>query len=410
MAEGNAVESLAAAEKKIEADYEAPLLAHAAMEPLAATAHVKGETCEIWAPTQHPQGAQATVSKLLGIPSQNVKVNVTFIGGGFGRKAPSDFIAEAVLLSKAVGAPVKVVYTREDDMRNCFYRQASYHKLAAGLDANNTPIAWYHRVAATPAWTSGLGGPDERVIEIAQPELPAYTIPNYLVELTPHHTNVPIGFVRSVEHSYNAFVIQSFIDELAYAAGKDPLALRLELLGDKGAMEGIDYRRWRGVLELAASKADWGHPLPKGRGRGIAAHFAYATYCAQVAEVEVASDGSIRVHRIVAAVDCGIVVNPLTAEAQVEGSIAMGLSQALKHEITFKDGRVEQGNYDTYPVLRINEMPRIEVHFVPSSELPTGIGEPSLPPTVPAVANAIFAATGRRVRKLPIRPADLARG
>ena len=407
-ADGDAVEALGKAAKQIEAVYEAPLLAHAAMEPLCATAHVSGDTCEVWAPTQHPQAAQATAAALLGIPVENVTVNVTFLGGGFGRKTPCDFVAQAVVLSKALRVPVKVVWSREDDMQHDLYRQASYHKLAAGLDERNTLVAWHHRLAATPAWTSDLGGPDERVSEIDQPDFPCYTVPNYLVEFTPHHTVVPIGFWRSVEHSYNAFVVQSFIDEVAAAADKNPLALRLELLGDKGAMEGIDYRRWRGVLELAASKGDWGSRLPEGRGRGIAAHYAFGSYVAQVAEVEVADDGSVRVRHIVAAVDCGMVVNPLTVTAQVEGGIVYGLSQTFKHEITLKDGAVEQGNFDDYQVLRINEMPAVDVHIVPSTELPTGIGEPGLPPTAPAVANAIFAVTGRRIRKLPIRPSDLA--
>ena len=406
--DGNAVETLSTAATKVEAVYEAPLLAHAAMEPLTATAHVDGDTCEVWAATQHPQGAEGTVAQLLKIPPENVKINVMFLGGAFGRKTPCDFIAEAVVLSASVGAPVKVVWTREDDMQHDLYRQASYHKLAAGLDEQKTLVTWHHRLAATPAWTSDLGGPDERVIEIAQPDFPCYTVPNYLVEFTPHHTVVPIGFWRSVEHSYNAFVIQSFFDEVAAAAGKDPLALRLEMLGDKGAMEGIDYGRLRGVLELAASKADWGSPLPKGRGRGIAAHYSFSSYVAQVAEVDVAPDGAVRVHRIVAAVDCGMVVNPLTLVAQVEGSIAFGLSQTLKHKITLKDGAVEQRNFNDYDVLRINEMPAVDVHIVPSTEVPTGIGEPGLPPTAPAVANAIFAVTGKRVRKLPIRPSDLA--
>lgn len=406
-ADGDAIQALATAAKKIEADYEAPLQAHAAMEPLSAIAHVKGNTCEIWAPTQHPQGAASTVAFLLKIPVENVKVNVTFLGGGFGRKTPSDYVAEAVLLSKSLGVPVKVVWTREDDMGHEFYRQASYHKMAAALDANNMPVAWHHRLAATPAWTSDLGGPDERVIEMRQPDFPCHLVPNFLVEFTPHHTVVPVGFWRSVEGSFNAFVVQSFIDELAAAGGKDPLAFRLAMLGDKGAMDGIDYRRFRGVLELAARKANWGSPLPKGRGRGIAAHFCFGSYAAQVAEVEVASDGSVKVHRVVAAVDCGTVVNPLTVAAQVEGCIVYGLSQTFRCEITLKDGAVETTNFDTYQVPRINETPAVEVHIVPSTEVPTGIGEPGLPPTAPAVANAIFAATGKRVRRLPIRPADI---
>ncbi len=407
-ADGNVAEALAKAPKKVEAVYEMPLQAHAAMEPLVATAHVKENSCELWVPTQNPPQVSTTVAELLKIPVENVKVNVMFAGGGFGRKNPSDYVAEAVLVSKAVGAPVKLVWTREDDMRYDGYRQASVHKMTGGLDEHNRPIAWHHRMCATPAATSVFGGDgkDGRVFEVPMPDFPCYTIPNFLVDYTPHHTIVPIGFWRNPP-GFNAFVIQSFVDELAAAAGKDPLAFRLEMIGDRGAMEGIDYRRLRGVLELAASKAKWGSPLPKGQGRGIAGHFSHGSYVALVAEVEVPSDGAVRVHKIVAAVDCGIVLNPLTVAEQVEGSIVFGLTQTLKSEITLKDGGVQQGNYNDFQMLRINEMPSVEVHIVPSTEAPTGMGEPATGPTSPAVTNAIFAATGKRVRKLPIRPADL---
>lgn len=410
--QGDAPKALAAAAKTVKAEYEAPLLAHATMEPLNATAHVTPGACEIWAPTQHPQGAQATIAKLLGLPTEKVTVHVTFLGGGFGRKVGVDFIAEAVLLSKALGKPVQVVWSREDDIRHDMYRQASHHAIAAGLDAAGTITAWHHHVAATPVWASILGGPDEMNMEFAQPDFPAFSVSNYQADVTPNHTPIPIGFWRSVEHSYNAFVIQSFLDEVAAAAGKDPLAIRLELLGDKGVggkgmAPGPDYQRLKGVLRLAAEKAGWGSPLPKGRGRGIAMHFAFASYAAMVAEVETQADGGIKVVKIVAALDCGTIVNPLTAVAQVEGCVVMGLSQTLKHGITLKDGAVVEGNFDTYPMLRINEMPQVEVHFIQSTAVPTGIGEPALPPVAPAVANAIFAATGKRLRRLPIRPADL---
>ncbi len=409
---GDAPAALASAAKTVRAEYEAPLLAHATMEPLNATAHVTGDRCEIWAPTQHPQGTQGTIARLLGIPVDHVTVHVTFLGGGFGRKAGVDFIAEAVLVARAVGKPVQVVWSREDDIRHDMYRQASHHALAAGLDAAGALTAWHHHVAATPVWTSILGGPDEMVLDFAQPDFPAFSVPNYKADFTPNHTPIPIGFWRAVEHSYVAFVVQSFLDEVAAAAGKDPLAFRLDLLGDRGVggtgmAPGPDYQRLKGVLRLAAEKAGWGTALPKGRGRGIAAHFAFASYAAHVAEVDVQADGTVKVHRIVAAVDCGAVVNPLTAVAQVEGCIVMGLSQTLKHGITLKDGAVVEGNFDRYPMLRINEMPIVEVHFVPSTAMPTGIGEPGLPPVAPAVANAIFAATGTRVRRLPIQPADL---
>ena len=411
-ASGDVPKALTGAAKTIRAEYEAPLLAHATMEPLNATASVTGNRCEVWAPTQHPQGARATIAKMLDVPEDHVTIHVTFLGGGFGRKVGVDFIAEAVLLSKAIGKPVQAVWSREDDIRHDMYRQASHHAITAGLDAAGALTAWHHHVAATPVWTSILGGPDEMVLEFAQPDFPAFSVPNYKADFTPHHTPIPIGFWRSVEHSYNAFVIQSFLDEVAAAAGKDPLAFRLELLGDrgvggKGMAPGPDYQRLKGVLRLAAEKAGWGSPLPKGRARGIAMHFAFASYAANVAEVEVQADGSVKVTRIVAAVDCGTVVNPLTAVAQVEGCIVMGLAQTLKHGITLKDGAVVEGNFDTYPMVRINEMPQVEVHFVPSTAVPTGIGEPALPPVAPAVANAIFAATGKRLRRLPIRPADL---
>jgi isoquinoline 1-oxidoreductase subunit beta len=400
-AEGDAEAALAGAATTLSAAYEVPYLAHAAMEPVNCAADVRADACEVWAPGQFPSVMHVLAAKIAGLPPEAVKVNMTFLGGGFGRRSEQDFLIEAVTLSKAVGAPVKVTWSREEDTKQDFYRAASYHELRAGLDDQGGLAAWTHRVVA-PSIFGQRGIPiennlDPQAVEGAA-ELP-YTIPAVLVDYVMENGVVPVGFWRSVYNSQNAFANECFVDEIAVAAGKDPVELRREILAGSP--------RLKAVLDLAAEKAGWGSALPAGRGRGVAVHHSFETYVAQVAEVTVSPEGVVKVDRIVCAVDCGIAINPDTIEAQIEGAIVYGLSAALKEEITIDKGRVVESNFYDYDVLRMGEMPVIEVHLVQSGEAPGGIGEPGLPPTAPAVANAVFAATGKRIRRLPIRADEL---
>ena len=394
--DGDASAALAAAAKKIDAVYEVPFLHHATMEPMNCTAHVRADGCDVWAPTQNQTRAQEVAAEAAGLSKEKVRIHTTLLGGGFGRRLESDFVAEAVRISKAVNAPVKVIWTREDDTKHGFYRPATYNRLAAGLDAQNKPVAWTHHIVAPPILLKFgplQNGIDSTLIDGAS-DMP-YTVPNVFVDqVAADMPGIPMGFWRSVGASQNAFVVESFMDELAVAAGRDPYEFRRELLQAKP--------RHLRTLELAATKAGWGTPLPAGRGRGIAVAEWEPTTCAEVAEVSVAPDGTVRVHRVVCAVDCGPVVNPDTIAAQMQGGVVFGLSAALYGEITIENGRVKQGNFNDYQVLRMPEMPVVEVHIVPSTDAIGGIGEPSVPPTAPAVCNAIFAATGKRIRRLPI--------
>ncbi|HET7584248.1 MAG TPA: xanthine dehydrogenase family protein molybdopterin-binding subunit [Gemmatimonadaceae bacterium] len=394
--EGRGSAALAGAARTIEATYEVPFLAHATMEPMNCTAHVRADGCDVWAPTQGQSGAQQVAMAITGLPPEKVRVHTTYLGGGFGRRSETDFVAEAVRLSKEVGAPVQVIWTREDDVRHDFYRPTTYNKFAAALDANGNPIAWTHRIVG-PSISVSKGRPPRDGIDGSLVEGAAnvpYEIPNILVEQTIADIPVPLGYWRSVGSSHNAVVTEAFFDEVARAAGKDPYELRRALLAN--------HPRHLLVLDLAAEKAGWKTPLPTGRYRGIAVAEAFGSYVAEVAEISLADDGTPRVHRVVCAVDCGPVVNPDTIEAQMEGGIVYGLAAALTGEITLEHGRVQQGNFDAYPVLRMREMPAIEVYIVPSTEKQGGIGEPGVPPIAPAVCNAIFAATGKPVRSLPI--------
>jgi isoquinoline 1-oxidoreductase beta subunit len=394
---GDAERALSTAARTVEADYQVPYLAHACMEPMNCTAHVQADGCDVWVPTQAQTRAQATAARITGLPAEQVRVHTTFLGGGFGRRSEQDFLADAVTLSKQVGAPVKVLWTREQDTRHDFYRPAAYSRLRAGLDGDGMPVAWQHRIASPSIMSRVAPGAIHNGIDNTSVEGAAnlpYAIPNLHVTYAMVNPGVPVGFWRSVGSSQNAYITECFLDEVAAAAGKDPFELRRSLLKDKP--------RHRKVLETAAQKAGWGRPLPKGRFRGIAVAEAFTSYCAQVAEVSV-SDGQIRVHRVVCAIDCGMVVNPNTVEAQMESAIVYGLTAALKGEITIKGGAVQQGNFDDYQMLRMNEMPEVEVHIVRNGEAPGGIGEPGTPPIAPAVANAVFAATGKPVRSLPIR-------
>jgi isoquinoline 1-oxidoreductase beta subunit len=390
--------AMAASVTKVEATYEVPFLAHATMEPMNCTVHVRNDGCEVWVGTQVVARAQAAAAKTAGLPLDKVVVHNHLIGGGFGRRLEIDGVIRAVQIAQHVDGPVKVVWTREEDIQHDMYRPYFFDRISAGLDGKGMPVAWNHRFAGSsviarwipPVFNNGLD-PDttEGAINLT------YALPNMRVEyLRVEPPGIPTAFWRSVGPSHNVFVTESFLDELAAAAKQDAVAYRRALL-DKSP-------RAKAVLELAAEKAGWGQQLPKGIGRGVSVQFAFATYMAQVAEVEVSSDGAVRVRRVVCAVDCGIVVNPDTVRAQIEGAIIFGVTAALYGEITLKDGRVEQTNFDTYQVLRMNEAPAIEVHIVQSSAPPGGMGEVGTSAIAPAITNAIFAATGKRLRKLPI--------
>ena len=395
--DGDPVAALAGAAQRVEAVYEMPFLAHATMEPMNCTAHVRADGVDIWAPTQFQQGVQGAGAQIGGVAPEKVQVHTTYLGGGFGRRFELDFIIEALETSKATHAPVKVVWSREDDIHHAQYRPANYHQLRAGLDASGQPVAWTHRVVAPSImarWFPNTikNGLDEESVEGAV-GLP-YAVPNVHVDYQLTDTGIPVGFWRSVNNSFNAFAVEGFIDELAAAAKQDPYEYRRALLANAP--------RHRGVLELAATKAGWGTPLPSGRGRGIAVHKSFESFAAQVAEVSVSGAGEVRVHRVVCAIDCGMYVNPSTIEAQMQGGIVYGLTAALRGAITIDRGRVVQNNFNDYQMLRLAEMPVVEVYIVPSTDGPGGVGEPGTPPIAPAVCNAIFAATGKRIRRLPV--------
>ncbi len=393
--EGDASAALTAASKKIEAVYEAPYLAHATMEPLNCVAEVRPDGCDVWASTQIQSAARDIAAMITGLPKEKVKIHTQYLGGGFGRRGGADFIGEGVEIAKAVNAPVKLTWTREDDMQHDTYRPGSYTKFAAALGADGMPSAWTARVACQ-SFQGLRNGVDGAAVE-GVVDVP-YAVPNIHVDYHNPDTGIPCSYWRSVGYSHNTFFTESFIDEVAHLAGKDPVEFRRALLQSKP--------RLLGVLNLAAEKANWGKPLAAGRYRGVAIVNNIGSYNAQIAEVSF-EKGKIKVHHIVCAVDCGIVVNPAIVEAQIQSGIVYGLSAALKQAITFERGRVQQANFNTYDPLRIDEMPVVEVHLVKSTEAPGGIGEASTPTVGPAVANALFAATGKRVRVLPIKPADL---
>jgi isoquinoline 1-oxidoreductase subunit beta len=414
--DGDFEKSHAAAAKKIEAVYEVPFLAHATMEPVNCTAHFRDGECELWAPTQVSGAAADSVASALGIPRERVKVHVTFIGGGFGRRLIQDYAVEAALISREAGAPVQVVWSREDDIRHDFYRPAAVHVLHAGLDAQGELVSWRHR-GSSPSidiFYNGTGISPQAAAQVESLDFPALFVPNFRLEFAVVDTVMPLGYWRSVSASGNQFVLSSFFDEAAHAAGRDPLEFLLAAFGPArkipvGDGQPLDVGRRRAVVELAAEKSDWHKPLSAGRGRGIAVGFGWGSYVAQVAEVTCdAKQGTLRVDRVVCAIDCGIAVNPLGVKAQMESAINFGLAQTLKSAITVSGGKVDQSNFHDYEVLRMNDAPPvIEVHIVPGIDPPGGCGEPGVPPVAPAVANAIFAATGKRLRRLPILAADL---
>jgi isoquinoline 1-oxidoreductase beta subunit len=404
-AAGDVGAAMQAAAKTVEAEYEVPYLAHAPMEPLNCTVRLAPDGAEVWTGTQFQTMDQMITAKLLGLKPEQVKIHTAFLGGGFGRRATptSDFVSEAVHVAKAVGGgvPVKVVWTREDDIRGGYYRAMFLHRVRVGLGSDGAPAAWSHTIVGQSLAEGTLMAPmmikdgvDATSVEGISDSPYMKRTPSHRVDLHSPRTAVPVLWWRSVGHSHTAFVMETMIDELAHAAGQDPVEYRRKLLSE--------HPRHLGVLNLVAEKAGWSQPPPVGRFRGVAVHESFGSWMAEVAEVSVAG-GRPRVHRFVCAVDCGVCVNPAGVRMQLEGAVAFGLSAALHSELTLKAGRVQQSNFHDYQVLRLNEMPAVEVHIVPSQEKAGGIGEVGVPPVAPAVANALFAATGKRLRRLPFR-------
>ena len=424
---GDTEEAMSRAAGTVQAVYELSYQAHATPEPMNCTAYVRKNRCDVWAPTQHQDAAQETAARITDMEYKDVHIHTPFVGGGFGRRIAVDYVAEAVQISKAIKAPVKVIWSRSEDIQHDLYRPATYNVLRAGINARGFPIAWTHRIVGPdhmaqmfhrlipsmlPYWVprgarniaSSLAEsiaprviPGKKASDGAAPL--SYAIDNVSVDYVNDDPGIPTGFWRGVAYTLNTFCVESFIDEIAVAAGQDPFELRMELL--KGTP------RLQKVLKLAAEEARWGSSPSEGLYRGIAAHNFHETMLAFIVEISVEKNEVIRVHRVICALDCGIVINPKIVEAQIRGGIAFGLTAALKSEITIRKGRVVQSNFDDFPLLRMDEMPEVEVHIVPSTDPPHGIGESAVPLIGPAVANAVYAATGKRIRKLPIYPHDL---
>jgi isoquinoline 1-oxidoreductase beta subunit len=409
--DGDVTAALAGAAQRIEAHYRVPFLAHATMEPQNCTAHVSADRAEIWAPTQDAETALATAADAAGLPRSKVVVHRTMVGGGFGRRAAiQDFVRQAVLIAKEAGVPVKLVWSREEDIGRAFYRPMALARLTAGLDAAGMPTAWHVRVAGLSILASVIpemnSMVDRNFLQNFLEDMP-YDVPNYLVDYAVRSTHVPVGIWRSIYYSQNAFFKESFVDEMAHAGGLDPYRLRRALLAGKP--------RHLAVLDAAAVRAGWERPPPPGIFRGIALNEACESICAQVVEASVSAAGAVRVHRVISAIDCGHVVNPLTVELQTQGAIVFALTAALFGEITIADGAVQQSNFHDYEMLRMADMPRVETVMVASPGAMDGagvsfwggIGEPPVAPVAPALCNAIFAATGRRIRSLPLKNHDL---
>jgi isoquinoline 1-oxidoreductase beta subunit len=409
MEKGDARKALEGAAKKIKSTYFVPYVAHTLMEPINCTAYVGKDQCDVWAPTQGQTVAQLVAGEVSGLQPDKVKIHTTYMGCGLGRRATPDFVAEAVIASKVIGKPVKVVWTREEDIKGDRFRSATCQRVEAGLDGQGQLIGWYHKAVAGSIMKDINPQGIKDGVDIMSlwglvdfPESPdgnriLYEVPNLCIEFLISGLPIPVDPWRSIQNGPNAFVTECFVDEIAHAAGKDPLQFRLELLKEsRGAQR---------VLQVAADKAGWGKPLPKGQGRGIAQHHCFATDVAMVAEIAVnEKDGRVKVNRVVVAVDCGLAVNPDTVEAQIQGGVINALSTALKEEVRFANGGVKSANFNDYGILRMSEVPDIEVHIVKGNEMMGGIGEPGVPATAPAVANAFFNATGARIRRIPLTP------
>jgi isoquinoline 1-oxidoreductase beta subunit len=393
--QGDVTATLESTAKTLDVEYSAPFLAHATMEPMTCTAEVTKDRCEIWAPTQAQGWVQQTAAKLTGLPTEKIIIHTTFLGGGFGRRVEMDFISQAILIAQKVGQPVKVIWSREEDMQHDVYRPAARVKFTAGLNDKGQLTALKSRIVSPSIFHRVMpqrikNGVDRAAVEGISDS--NYDIPNQYSDYVMKNTHVPVGFWRSVGHSQNAFFIESFIDEIAHHSNKDPYQFRRQLL--------LNQPAFLKVLDTVAEKADWQQPLLPGRFRGIAIHKSFASIVSEVAEISVSQQGAVKVHRVVCVVDCGIAVNPNIIAAQMESAIIYGLS-ALKQIITVKNGYIEQSNFHDFPLLTLTEAPKIEVHIIPSTASPGGVGEPATPPIIPAVTNAIFAATGKRIRQMP---------
>jgi isoquinoline 1-oxidoreductase beta subunit len=426
--EGDVDAALAAAETRLEAVYEVPFLYHATMEPMNCVADARDDRIEIWAPTQVPGLCVALAAVATGVPREAITVHMVRAGGGFGRRLMAEYAAEAAAVSKAIGAPVQVLCTREDDMRHGYYRPAGLYRMSAGLDGAGELVAWEANVSTTSRHAFRGDVDTAAETEVFPDALPGAAAPNFRLTYAPAVTSVPTGALRGPGKNASTFVDQCFLDEIAHATGQDPVAIRQRVIGEPRELPYRDHGgptfstgRIRKVLDMAVAKSGWERPLaessdrsgarPVGRrGRGVAAHMMFGAYVAHVAEVTVGDDGGVRVDRVVCAVDCGVVVNPIGARAQIEGGILHGLSATLYGEITIADGGAVEGNFDDYPLLRLDEAPQIDIHFVESTEHPQGLGEMAFPGIMPAVCNAVFDATGVRVRRLPIRARELRSG
>jgi isoquinoline 1-oxidoreductase subunit beta len=394
-AKGDVVNAIKGASKVLEAEYTTPMQSHSPLEPMNFTAHVQGNKALLIGPTQFQQGAQGAVAGALGLKPEDVTLKTTFLGGGFGRRLELDFVVQAAEISKAVGKPVKLLWTREEDMMHDFYRPMGVNHMKAGLDASGMPVGLHFKVTSQSVTQRAFGLPKETLDPfMAEAAVTGYNVPNTQHDLVIHDTGFRVGYWRAVSHSMNAFANESFVDEMAKAAGQDPYAYRMKMLEGKP--------RYANVLKLAAEKAGWGKPVAAGRARGIALMEGYDSYMAQVAEVSLNKDGSVKVHKVTVAADVGHMVNPDTVEAQLQSSIIFGMGAVLKHQITMKNGRVQETNYNTYEPVRMYEAPQIDIVLVKSTEKPGGIGEPGTAVAAPAIANAVAALTGKRVRRLPL--------